>query len=325
MSLSLATPSRPGRGVLVTTRALAAAAPPTPPRATELLDLPPLKLVGPKPTRFALPAEMPLAKAGTLTIGAAAFTAIVRAGSGGFCSGYKSGLVEDDGAYAVTSVGGRKLRETSDVGSFPRPAQPLVLYEFEGCPFCRKVREAICILDLDVLVLPCPKGGAVWRPQAVARGGKAQFPYLEDPNTGKTLYESDAIISYLFTTYGDGKVPLLLRMGYLTTFTAGLGLAPRAGAGSHAAPSAQPAQPLVYWGYEMSPFCKVAREVLSELELPHLYRCTARGSPKRQALLAKYGHFQVPFLEDPNAGVAMFESTAIMQHLRETYGKPAEQ
>ncbi len=40
------------------------------------------------------------------------------------------------------------------------------------------------ILDLDVLVLPCPKEGPTYRPQAVAKGGKAQFPYLEDPNTG---------------------------------------------------------------------------------------------------------------------------------------------
>lgn len=33
----------------------------------------------------------------------------------------------------------------------------------------------------------------------------AQFPYLIDPNTGTEMYESDAIISYLFNTYGDGK------------------------------------------------------------------------------------------------------------------------
>jgi hypothetical protein len=69
-------------------------------------------------------------------------------------------------------------------------------------------------------------------------------------------------------------------------------------------------------GYETSPFCKVVREVLSELELPHLYRSCARGSPKRQAFYEQHGRFQVPYLEDPNAGVAMFESAAIMQYLR---------
>jgi hypothetical protein len=34
------------------------------------------------------------------------------------------------------------------------------------------VREAVAILDLDVLVLPCPKDGPTWRPEAVQKGGK---------------------------------------------------------------------------------------------------------------------------------------------------------
>ena len=37
---------------------------------------------------------------------------------------------------------GRKLLETSHrLASFPRPEKPITLYEFEGCPFCRKVRS----------------------------------------------------------------------------------------------------------------------------------------------------------------------------------------
>lgn len=31
-----------------------------------------------------------------------------------------------------------------------------------GCPFCRKVREAITLLDLDVMIYPCPKGAVSW-------------------------------------------------------------------------------------------------------------------------------------------------------------------
>ena len=42
---------------------------------------------------------------------------------------------------------------------------------------------------------------------------------------------------------------------------------------------------------------QVAREALSELELPHLYRTVARGSPKRQELFEMRDHFQVPYLE----------------------------
>ena len=64
------------------------------------------------------------------------------------------------GKYAVLGLLGRLLRETSDVGGYPRPAQPIVLYEFEGCPFCRKVREAVALLDLDAKFLPCPQVSA---------------------------------------------------------------------------------------------------------------------------------------------------------------------
>ena len=88
-----------------------------------------------------------------------------------------------------------------------RPELPLELYEFENCPFCRKVREGLTILDLDADVFPCPKGGERHRPGVIAAGGKAQFPYLVDPNTGKALYESDEILRYLFAEYGDGRVP----------------------------------------------------------------------------------------------------------------------
>ena len=78
-------------------------------------------------------------------------------------------------------------------GLGPRPMRELVLYEFEACPFCRKVREALTRLDLDAEIRPCPRGGRRFRPELVARGGKAQFPYLVDPNAGLELYESNDI------------------------------------------------------------------------------------------------------------------------------------
>jgi hypothetical protein len=45
----------------------------------------------------------------------------------------------------------------SNLNKATRPVKPLKLYDFEGCPFCRKVRETICVLDLDVIVYPCPR------------------------------------------------------------------------------------------------------------------------------------------------------------------------
>lgn len=43
------------------------------------------------------------------------------------------------------------------------------------------------------------------------------------------MYESDDIITYLFDSYGPGadQVPRLLKLGALTTLTAGVGLMAR--------------------------------------------------------------------------------------------------
>jgi len=108
------------------------------------------------------------------------------------------------------------------IASFKRPEKPIAIYEFDACPFCKKVREMVCYLDLDVLFYPCPQGGPNFRPEAVAKGGKSRFPYMEDPNTGAAMYESDDIIKYLADNYGDGTVPLGLRLGAATAITAGL-------------------------------------------------------------------------------------------------------
>ena len=116
---------------------------------------------------------------------------------------------------------GARLASGMRVGPLgPRPELPLELYEFEACPFCRKVREALSILDLDAHIRPCPKNGPRFRPHVVERGGKAQFPYLVDPNTGKEMYESDDILRYLFERYGDGGVPLALAAGPFTLASA---------------------------------------------------------------------------------------------------------
>lgn len=60
--------------------------------------------------------------------------------------------------------------------------------------------------------------------------------------------------------------------------------------------------------------------MLVPLPCPPPYQITcSRGSPKRQELLDKRGHFQVPYLEDSGAGVYLFESSAIVQYLYDTY------
>lgn len=250
----------------------------------------------------------------------ASLSLIFRLGTGVFVSGYSASLVSKDeippGQYAL-EFAGFTVKETSRIG--PRPEKPIEIYEFESCPFCRKVREIVSVLDLDVLFYPCPRNGPNFRPKVAQLGGKQQFPYMVDPNTGVAMYESDEIIKYLVGKYGDGNVPFMLSLGLLTTLTEGFAMIGRVGRGSSYTPSKLPPKPLEVWAYEGSPFCKVAREVLVELELPHIVRSCARGSPKRQILYQKAGHFQVPYLEDPNTGIQMFESAEIIEYLKATY------
>uniref|UniRef100_A0A0G4FZI0 GST N-terminal domain-containing protein n=1 Tax=Chromera velia CCMP2878 TaxID=1169474 RepID=A0A0G4FZI0_9ALVE len=281
----------------------------------------------PTPKRFTVRPDQ------VLNVAAASFPLVTRLGSGITVSGYKVGIEKTNqttadaqssspAEYALFDFGGRRTVEGSALGA--RPAKPVVLYEFEGCPFCKKVREAVSILDLDVEMRPCPKDGTTYREYVSQTGGKKMFPYLEDPNTGTKMYESDDIIQYLFDQYGDGKVPSLLTMGALTTITAGLGLAPRLGRGSSCKPSKKANKSLELWGYEGSPFVKLVREVLCERELPYLMLNCARGSPKRQELYERQGTFQVPYLEDPNTGVKMFESAEIVEYLNSEYGVETE-
>jgi glutathione S-transferase len=56
------------------------------------------------------------------------------------------------------------------------------------------------------------------------------------------------------------------------------------------------------------------------MEIPHTVMFTPRGSPNRQKLWEKAGRFQVPYLEDPNTGVSMFESEAMTEYLQKQYG-----
>ena len=44
------------------------------------------------------------------------------------------------------------------------------------------------------------QAGPNYRARAVELGGKSRFPFLVDPNTGRSMYESADIIQYLFDT-----------------------------------------------------------------------------------------------------------------------------
>jgi len=224
----------------------------------------------------------------------------------------------DVASSLLTSV--VRLGSGHDVGPLgPRPEKPLVLYEFEGCPFCRKVREALTVLDLEAEIRPCPKGGHRFRDELVARGGRAQFPYLVDENAGLEMYESDDIVQHLFARYGDGGVPTLLGLGLVGDVSSALAGLPRLGAGTRVRASRRPGAPLELYSMESSPFCRIVRERLCELEIPYRLHNVGRGSPSREDFVKRSGKMMVPWLSDPNTGTEMFESADIVAYLDATY------
>src|SRR6185436_2419239 len=172
-------------------------------------------------------------------------------------------MLNDLTSFAATVVRlGRGLNPRVTADRRPEPARMLELWDFEACPYCRKVREVLCELDLDYRGHPVAHGSPR-RQELVRRGGKMQAPYLHDPNTGTALYESDDIIAYLNATYGNGEragwrlpVPSLL-----DDVDSMLARAVRLGRGARCATTPRPGlTPLTLYNMEGSPYCRKVRE-----------------------------------------------------------------
>lgn len=75
----------------------------------------------------------------------------------------------------------------------------IVLYQYQTCPFCIKVRQEMRRLSLNIERLDAQQAGKN-RDDLVYGGGKAKVPCLKisDPaGNSQWLYESGEIISYL--------------------------------------------------------------------------------------------------------------------------------
>jgi glutathione S-transferase len=223
-----------------------------------------------------------------------------------------------------------------------KPAQLLKIYDIENCPFCRIVREVLTELDLDAIILPCPRGGLRFRPEVLIHGGKHQFPYLIDPNTHTEMYESMDIIRYLYETYAGTKLPLKWQLGPLQKLSSNLASATRLQEGMHAKPSTEPELTLELYSFEASPNARPVRELLCSMEIPYILRNCGRSNkaewlppklreklaiepesvlPNRMALIEKEGKMGIPYLWDSNTHSGLFESEDILQYLTEHYGK----
>lgn len=235
-------------------------------------------------------------------------------------------------------------RGTMVVQAAHAPKKHLKLYDMEGSPYCRLVREALTALGLDAEIYPCPKGGKRFRPEVKRLGGKAQFPFLVDPNTGVSMYESADIIEYLFKTYGGQATPSSYQPGQLHPLASGLSSVVRGLRGLKRRPAAHPAKLLALWSFESSPYSRLVRERLTELELPYVlhnigkeqwadlgpaamrlrpgpYRPVPGG--RRAQVLADLGRVQAPYLQDPNTDTQFYESSRIIDYLERHYAKTA--
>lgn len=243
---------------------------------------------------------------------------------------------------ALASFGTSLLRINRGVivkGHRLAPEKPLELFEAEYCPFCRHVREALTELDLDAMIYPVPKRGTRFHQRLKKLSGKTKVPFLHDPNTGAKLHESEAIAEYLYKQYGHAweKVP------ERKIATSTLASATRGKRGMFAHASRKPRRALELYSWEGSPYARLVRETLCEMEIPYLLHNVGKtpgshadymppeyraqymhdympGTENRRKMLARAGKVQVPYLIDPNTGVAMFETRKIQDYLRKTYG-----
>ena len=243
---------------------------------------------------------------------------------------------------ALASFGTSLLRINRGVivkGRRKAPAQPLELFEAEYCPFCRHVREALTELDLDAMIYPVPKGGTRHKKRLMRLSGKTKVPFLHDPNTGTKIGESEAIAEYLYKEYGFDwqKVP------ERRISTSAMATATRGKKGMFARPSKKPLKPLELYSWEGSPYARLVRETMCEYEIPYLLHNVGKtpgshsdymppeyrarymhdympGTENRRKMLQRAGKVQVPYIIDPNTGVAMFETRNIQEYLRKTYG-----
>ena len=179
----------------------------------------------------------------------------------------------------MAEIADEKMQEGQEQPAV-KPEKLLLLYEFEACPYCRLVREALTELDLDAEIHPCPKRGQRFRPVVREVGGKYQFPFLHDPNTSVQMYESLDIIAYLYETYGQRDLPPKWRLGGWQKVTSMAASGPRINRGMVASASSRQAwkgELLELYSFEASPFARPVREKLCELEIPYFLRSCGRN------------------------------------------------
>ncbi|XP_057490635.1 uncharacterized protein LOC130776426 isoform X4 [Actinidia eriantha] len=190
-------------------------------------------------------------------------------------------------------------------------------------------------------IYPCPKGSIRHREMVKSVGGKEQFPFLVDPNTGISMYESSKIVKYLFQQYGEGRSPSIgllestkaLKCIVIAVEEPSRGMlaiqnnfkcVPRICFGRgmslwEKAITEPPCKKLELFAYENNPYARIVREALCELELPYIHQTVGKGSPRINLLREASGSNEVPYLIDPNTGIRIGDYKKILSYLFQTY------
>lgn len=242
----------------------------------------------------------------------------------------------------LTSIGASSIRSwrgTSASKSVEQPHENIILFDQEACPNCRFVREALTELNLNAMIAPCPLGGNSIK-KLKAESGSDELPRLFDPNTEENIVGRDNIVRYLYKEYRGSVPPPQLQNTLFNNIASTLASTIRLNSGKTYLPSKAAKHPLTLYSFESSPYSRIVRERLCELELPYLLINLGKQqwsdmgpaklrfsikpyqpieNTKRDVFFKKHGNVQVPFLVDPNTGTELFESLEIVKYLDETY------
>lgn len=255
-----------------------------------------------------------------------------------YCLSWLSGLVR----LFTGIVAANSIRDC------PRPLKPLILYQYEVCPFCRMVRENFSILALDAIVLPCPRttltqygvvGESRYRPEVakLSPTGVVMFPMLVDENfePSVVIQDSSAIIAHVWKHYGTNaskpwNYNMVLKGMVFTAIPSLFRLVPSFGlvrTPSKALPL--DFKQLVLCSAEASPSARIIREALDTLELPHMcYNVPTYNYPNRDEKLHNIAIStssslspDIGFFSDPNTGIEFNnDAHATTKYLFDTYG-----
>ncbi len=244
----------------------------------------------------------------------------------------------------LASIGASSIRSwkgTSASKTVQQPPKNLILFDQEASPDCRFVREALTELNLNAMIVPCPIGGNSIK-LLLEESGSSELPRLVDPNTDENILGRENIIRYLYKEYRGSVMPSKFENKLVNNIASKLASTIRLNSGRNYTPAKAAKQALTLYSFESSPYSRIVRERLCELELPYLlvnlgkqqwsdmgpakFRFTLKAykpmkNTKRDAFFKKHGDVQVPFLIDPNTGEELFESQDIVKYLDKTYKK----